>query len=1000
MHNLFPKSIGNILSLTIALFAIMCSVTNGQMKKFPLQNPNQSYYQSVILTAPNSNLLFFRIENYYELVQSISNDNGLNWYEYGAIDTSDYWSSQALISGLTSASGRIFIFYKFNSNNYYYCKYSDNSGFTWSSKIKLATGTDSADCIRARSGVLSQSSSGKLFFVYSKLDTVVKNIYYITSSNNGLTWSAEYTFAAGPLYGSITSTSENKLMMVYQNNGIFYSVSTDDGITWGTSTAIESNNLSINTPKILKDQTGNLWLFYQKNVTTPFTGFTQSDIVYRTSSDNGASWGLEADFSKYKGFDGYYNISIKENYPLVSFYSARQDNLGNYYTLWYGTAGVTQDNYAPPYMYQSVPSVNPPTENQQFNITAWVDGTSNITSVILNSNLNGVVQSPITMYDDGTHGDTTADDKIYTCQVPGIKTGEAILTSINITDQITNSVTYTGPAVAIPIPNTSEGVMIDANKFKLPIGNNGILADLYTEGATLAGGRYDSSLVLFSAGFYMTGKSNGNVWSNGSLSASRITDYVQGKIGTITQDPKNVIYVVRSSDPPFGQSWQSWKYAVSQGADFYDGSNDGVYNPVDLNGNGKWDKNEDRPDLLGDITAWCVYNDGLPSLYRTFNDVSPQGIEIQQSVFAKGDTTDLNNVIFVRYRIINRGTVADNLESVYFGTAADIDIGTNGLDDLVGCDSLINAGYIYHSGTDPKWGETTPAEIVALLQGPLSYIPGTTFNDINANGTYDSGIDIPFDTAFSFKGPLLGIKNYPGAKNLNVSSSLQYYNGIDPQEKFQLSYYLMGRDNTGAYINPCTWSQGAVYGGANCAVVNPVFMYSGDPVTNTGWINVVPRDQRIIQSSGPFTLEKNKPVDILVAHLVGRGNSPLNSITVAKNYAVSTGKYYGLNFPDPALTGIRDLSNNITDFRLDQNYPNPFNPSTKIRFSIKTNSLVTLKVYNILGKEVAVILNEEKRPGSYELDFSAGKFNLASGVYFYRMQAGTFTSVKKMILLK
>jgi hypothetical protein len=88
------------------------------------------------------------------------------------------------------------------------------------------------------------------------------------------------------------------------------------------------------------------------------------------------------------------------------------------------------------------------------------------------------------------------------------------------------------------------------------------------------------------------------------------------------------------------------------------------------------------------------------------------------------------------------------------------------------------------------------------------------------------------------------------------------------------------------------------------------------------------------------------------------------------------------------------------EFRLEQNYPNPFNPSTIIRYSIKASSLVSLKVYNVLGKEVAVLMNENKQPGEYEVDFSAGKFNLVSGIYFYKMTAGSFTSIKKMVLLK
>jgi hypothetical protein len=89
-----------------------------------------------------------------------------------------------------------------------------------------------------------------------------------------------------------------------------------------------------------------------------------------------------------------------------------------------------------------------------------------------------------------------------------------------------------------------------------------------------------------------------------------------------------------------------------------------------------------------------------------------------------------------------------------------------------------------------------------------------------------------------------------------------------------------------------------------------------------------------------------------------------------------------------------------TENKLGQNYPNPFNPSTKIKYSVKTNSLVTLKVYDILGKEIAVLLNENKLAGEYEVEFSARQYNLTSGIYFYRLTAGSFTSVRKMILLK
>jgi hypothetical protein len=85
-------------------------------------------------------------------------------------------------------------------------------------------------------------------------------------------------------------------------------------------------------------------------------------------------------------------------------------------------------------------------------------------------------------------------------------------------------------------------------------------------------------------------------------------------------------------------------------------------------------------------------------------------------------------------------------------------------------------------------------------------------------------------------------------------------------------------------------------------------------------------------------------------------------------------------------------------YSLDQNYPNPFNPSTKISYSIKEEGLVTLKVYDILGKEIATLINENKSEGNYEVDFNASA--LPSGLYIYKIQTGNFTDVKKMILTK
>src|SRR5690606_38808096 len=99
------------------------------------------------------------------------------------------------------------------------------------------------------------------------------------------------------------------------------------------------------------------------------------------------------------------------------------------------------------------------------------------------------------------------------------------------------------------------------------------------------------------------------------------------------------------------------------------------------------------------------------------------------------------------------------------------------------------------------------------------------------------------------------------------------------------------------------------------------------------------------------------------------------------------------------VTGITDPTVNTPDkFTLHQNYPNPFNPSTQIRYEIPVSGLVTLKIYDMVGREVATLVNDIKTPGSYIVAFNASA--MASGTYFYKIQAGEFTQVKKMVLLK
>ncbi len=98
-------------------------------------------------------------------------------------------------------------------------------------------------------------------------------------------------------------------------------------------------------------------------------------------------------------------------------------------------------------------------------------------------------------------------------------------------------------------------------------------------------------------------------------------------------------------------------------------------------------------------------------------------------------------------------------------------------------------------------------------------------------------------------------------------------------------------------------------------------------------------------------------------------------------------------------TGIGNIGNGIpAEYSLSQNYPNPFNPVTTINYSIPKSGFVSLKVFDLLGKEVATLVNGNAPAGNYSVEFHSG--NLASGLYFYKMNSGNFSETKKLIITK
>ncbi len=133
-----------------------------------------------------------------------------------------------------------------------------------------------------------------------------------------------------------------------------------------------------------------------------------------------------------------------------------------------------------------------------------------------------------------------------------------------------------------------------------------------------------------------------------------------------------------------------------------------------------------------------------------------------------------------------------------------------------------------------------------------------------------------------------------------------------------------------------------------------------------------------------------------------------DTFPIASSYIVKTENYYFLSshawsslggiYRTNTLTSINGNNSVVKGFDLFQNYPNPFNPTTKINFSLPKDGLVSLKIYDIRGKEIQTLIDENKPAGYYSVEFNGR--NLSSGIFFYRIEAGEFTETKKMSLIK
>ena len=686
------------------------------IKEFPRAYESQEIRDLTPVWISNNEILVFYKNSTRDTIFSRRTTNsGQTWsnqkFEKAGEGINDFYYDMCLFK---TSTGRLLFFYISNDSEIN-CYFSDNIGISWMEATPII-GSFAFDLsvieVEPDKIILSFNSTARwrTRFSSDNGETWIEDNYIKPPSRIG--WSYR-----NPQFINLSGSGDSLLAIYSSSYTVIYSsLSTDRGNTWSDTTRIIDTGLGFDglynllSVKTVRDKDENIWLIYDRSYVLGIDNYNQRDVSALLSTDNGNTWQERDPFSSFLGDDYLTGVTSDGENILVCINSSRDQVFNQGY---FGILGQSEDTFTPPVLLNSE-TVGVDYEKEEVIFRAKVIDNEGVSEVIAKLNQ---INSSIELFDDGLHNDSLANDNIYGNVIPLIiegKVGDEYAMDLN----------------AITLPFDHRGIIADVNievkAFPIELQMTDIFNSINLKEVNVnipihgGGGsvaKFDEGGFLFSGGFFLSGYSNGQMWSNAVASASLVEDYLPGKIGSDSNDPLNSIYVVNKRDPLSVYTWQTWKDAVLLGAEFYDGDGDGIYNPVDKNWNGTWDLNEDMPLLIGDEIAWCVYNDGLPKNQRRWNTVEPQGIEVRQTIFAT-DQPGLENVIFIRYSILNTGTVTEVMDSVYFGVWEDGDLG-DATDDVVGCDTLLNSGYYYADEPDYQYGENPPAFFSTFLQGPI-----------------------------------------------------------------------------------------------------------------------------------------------------------------------------------------------------------------------------------------------------------------------------------------
>ena len=336
----------------------------------------------------------------------------------------------------------------------------------------------------------------------------------------------------------------------------------------------------------------------------------------------------------------------------------------------------------------------------------------------------------------------------------------------------------------------------------------------------------------------------------------------------------------RASDP----MWHLYKISRSDtnnpaGNPDYTGWPGGAGAPfVDVNGNGVWDQGIDVPKFYGDQQLWTVCNDVNDSLKSKVGTTAPMGVEVRCLYYADSLTGPLGNVVFLKWTIINKSDA--DYDSTYVSLWTDIDLG-NGNNDLPGCDTTLDLGYIYNDRNDDgpsffAYGIDPPADGFELLQGPR--IPGLPSDSALVDGKWIRGFrNLPLTAAVNyFSSTFPQLVDAPLGNSQFPSIAYDYMKGLAGTKHLPVYSTITGQQIT-------RWFSGEPEMAPPTGDLPPNFYFG--PVSG--------QDTKTILSSGPFTLSQGDTQEVVWAFLIARGSDNLNSISLLKQCAVMAREGFG-----------------------------------------------------------------------------------------------------------